>query len=61
MKQVRTVSDAQGMTQFALLSRLMEWFLAQDEATQAVAAGLFPEGIKPEVAKLILKRLAKGK
>ena len=61
MKQVRTVSDEQGMTQIAMLSRLMEWFLAQDETTRSAVMHGFSEELRRDVAKQIVGRLANRK
>ena len=56
-QKVDDLCDRYGMMQYRLLSRLVEWFLAQDELTQAICLGRFPPEIAPEVAKLLLKRM----
>jgi methyl coenzyme M reductase beta subunit len=52
------VTDAMGMTQVALTSRLVEWFAAQPEVIRAAVMGHYPKEIEADVAKLILKRMA---
>lgn len=51
-----------GMTQVALLSRLVEWFAGQNDMIQAAVLGQYPTELEADIAKLILKRLTeKGK
>ena len=53
-----TLSDRHGMTQVAMMSRLVEWFAGQSELIQAAALGRYPAEIESDIAKLILKRMA---
>lgn len=53
--KVEEISDHRGMTQFAILSRLVEWFAVQDDKLQAVVMGHYPKEIQADVAKLLLK------
>lgn len=46
-----------GMTQVALLSRLVEWFAGQNDMIQAAVLGQYPAELEADIAKLILKRL----
>ena len=55
------LTDKAGMTQVALLSRLVEWFAHQNDMIQASVLGQYPSEIEADVAKLILKRMAGGK
>jgi hypothetical protein len=57
-QHVATLSDRHGMTQVAMMSRLVEWFADQDDLIQAAILGHYPEQIEVDVAKLILKRMA---
>jgi hypothetical protein len=50
-----------GMTQVATTSRLVEWFCEQDDVIQAGVLGIYPEDIRFELPRLILKRLASQK
>jgi hypothetical protein len=50
------VSDRHGMTQVAMMSRLVEWFANQDELLRPAVLRHYPQDIEAEVAKLILKR-----
>lgn len=55
------LTDKAGMTQVALLSRLVEWFAHQSDMIQASVLGQYPSEIEADVAKLILKRMSSGK
>jgi hypothetical protein len=58
---LEAISNAKGMTQVAILARLMEWFADQSDLVQGAVLGLYPKEIQPEVAELILKQMAKKK
>lgn len=51
------LSDQAGMTQIALMSRLVEWMMHQEETIQAAVLGAYPKEISAEVARLLLKRM----
>ncbi|HEV8379516.1 MAG TPA: hypothetical protein VGP99_11750 [Tepidisphaeraceae bacterium] len=51
--------DKAGMTQVATLSRLVEWFANQPDAVQRLIVGHVPREIQQDVARLMLKNLAK--
>jgi len=55
------LTDKAGMTQVALLSRLVEWFSHQSDMIQASVLGQYPAEIEQDIAKMILKRMASGK
>ncbi len=55
------VSHSNGMTQVAVLSRLVQWFAAQPDTIQAAILGRYPVEIEVDVAKLILQKMASGK
>ena len=59
-KQLAALHEAHGMTQVAMMSRLVSWFTEQPKAIQAAVMGQFPDEIKPDIAKLILEHMAKG-
>jgi hypothetical protein len=50
--------DRLGMTQVAATSRVVEWFTTQSDVVQAEILGLYPQEIRAEVAKMILKRMS---
>lgn len=53
--------ERRGMTQIAVLSRLVKWFVAQDEVVQASVLGLMSEEYLGDLSQILLKRLsAKG-
>lgn len=55
------LTDKAGMTQVALLSRLVEWFSHQTDMIQAAVLGQYPSEIEGDIAKMILKRMGTGK
>jgi hypothetical protein len=54
------VSHSNGMTQVAVLSRIVQWFAKQPETIQAAILGRYPVEIEPDIAKLLLERMAGG-
>jgi len=51
--------DKAGMTQVATLSRVVEWFADQPDAIQRLIVGHIPKEMQQDVARLMLKNLAK--
>lgn len=47
-----------GMTQKEMVSRLITWFCNQDRVIQQVVLGQIPEEIAPDVAVVMLERMA---
>ena len=60
-KQLADTCKKRGMTQVAVASRLVEWFTRQPETIQAAVLGQYPKEIEPDVVRLILERVGKGK
>ena len=56
--KLNEVSDHNGMTQVSVMSRMVEWFASQPEVIQAAVLGRYPKEVEPDVAKLILERMA---
>ena len=52
--------ERRGMTQIAVLSRMVRWFVAQDEIVQASILGLLSEAALGDLSQVLLKRLAGG-
>ena len=50
-----------GMTQKEMVSRVIGWFCDQDRVVQQIILGQIPEDIAPDVAALMLKRMAETK
>lgn len=48
---------ARGMTQIAVLSRLVKWFAGQDEIVQASILNLLSEAHLGDLSQILLKRL----
>jgi hypothetical protein len=50
--------DKRGMTQIAMMSRLVGWFVQQDEFIQTAVMGSVSEGTMARLAKQLLKKMA---
>jgi hypothetical protein len=59
-QHLENLSAVQGMTQLAMLSRVIEWFARQPEVLQRIIVGHIPRNIERDVAKLMLRSMAKG-
>lgn len=46
------------MTQIAVLSRMVKWFVTQDEIVQASILGLLSENTLGDLSRMLLARLA---
>lgn len=55
---IEQMCERTGMTQLATLSRLVEWFSKQNDLVRAAVLGHLPEGIAPDLSKVIMKRMA---
>ena len=55
--KLATLSDKHGMTQVAMMSRLVEWYAGQNELIQGAVMGHYPSEIASDVARLILKKM----
>ena len=53
------VSHSNGMTQVAVLSRIVNWFADQPDVIQAGVLGRYPAELQPDIAWLILDRMKK--
>ncbi len=56
--QLEIIRQWNGMTQKELVGRLVNWFCQQDRVSQQVILGQIPEEIAPDVARIMLERLA---
>lgn len=54
------LSDHHGMTQVAMMSRLVEFFAKQGDLLQSAMLGRYPGEIEADIATLILEKM-KGK
>jgi hypothetical protein len=52
-EKLERIATERGMTQFAMLSRLAEWFAEQDPKTQHVALARYPRQVMRELAKTV--------
>ena len=50
--------ERRGMTQIAVLSRIVRWFVNQDEIVQASILGLLSEEALGDLSKVLLARMA---
>ena len=52
------IHTAAGMTQVAVLSRLVAWLADQPDTVRALVLGQIPPSIEQEAARLVLSRIA---
>jgi hypothetical protein len=57
-KGLDELSERRGMTQIAIMSRVVHWLVAQDEVVQASVLGLLSDEALGDIAQVLLKRLA---
>jgi hypothetical protein len=60
-KAVGTLSDRRGMPQVRMLSRLIEWYVAQAEPVQLSIIGPRDKASDRKTARAILDRMINGK
>jgi hypothetical protein len=53
---LETLSDRHGMMQYAVMTRLIEWFVDQDEAIQFAVLAATPAELRVDIAKMLLGR-----
>jgi len=58
-EHLEQISERQGMTQVAMLSRVIEWYARQPEVIQRIIVGHMPPEIQRDVARLVLQKLTK--
>jgi Replication regulatory protein RepB len=56
-----TICKRRGMTQVAMVSRLVNWFSQQDDYIQTAVLQTLSEGSMAAVAKSVLKKISSGK
>ena len=52
------ICDKRGMTQIAVMSRLVGWFVKQDDVIQTAVMSTLSEPAMAQLAKQMLKRMA---
>lgn len=57
---LQAFADRAGMTQFAITSRLVEWFALTPETIQSAVLKRYPSEIEIDIAKLLLRKMAEG-
>lgn len=57
-EHINQMCDKAGMTQVAMLSRLVEWFANESDMVKAAVLGHYPAELQTDIAKLVMKRLA---
>ena len=60
-RRLDDLCEKRGMTQIAVISRLVVWFTKQNDLIQTAILGGLRPGDLAALSKLILKRLSKGK
>jgi len=58
-EHLEQLSDGLGMTQVAMLSRVVEWYANQLEVIQRTIVGHLPAEIEQDVARLVLRQMTK--
>ena len=61
IKALGNTVDRLGMTQKATISKLVEWFAAQDGVVQGAILDQFPAEIRPDIGKLVLEKMSQRK
>ena len=56
-QHLSNLSDRHGMTQLAMMSRLVEFFSAQQNLLQSAMIGRYPAEIEADIASMILKKM----
>ena len=56
--RLNEMSGRTGMTQVALLSRMVEWFAGQPQLIQGGVLGHYPKELQEDIGRMILKRIA---
>jgi hypothetical protein len=59
--RLNEMSSRSGMTQVALLSRLVEWFANQRQLVQGGVLGHYPKEMQQELPSLILSEIVEGR
>ena len=59
-ERVEQVCHRKGMTQIAIVSRLVDWFVRQPEVVQRAILGQFSEHAQAELWQRLLHGLAQG-
>ena len=55
--KLEKLCEKRGMTQIAMMSRMVNWFLSQDETVQALVLGSLSEQAMGPLARTLLERL----
>jgi hypothetical protein len=59
-QNIGKLGEHHGMTQLAMMSRLVDWFAGQDATMQSAVLGRFASGEEQDTARMVLERMAKG-
>lgn len=57
---IEAMCERYGMSQIELAGRLYQWAAEQEEVVQAAILGILPDDVAPDIARLVLRRLAEG-
>jgi DNA-binding TFAR19-related protein (PDSD5 family) len=57
-QQLDRLAKTRGMTQISIMSRLVEWFVRQNEVIQLAVLGVVSEEFTGPLAKRLLERIA---
>lgn len=54
---IEAIAERHGMTQISVMSRLIQFFVAQDDHFKSIMVGRFPQEFEVDIARLILDRM----
>jgi hypothetical protein len=57
-RKLDAFTNSTGMTQVAVVSRLVEWFATQPDLVQATILGRYPGAVETDVHRLVLTQMA---
>ena len=57
-ERLEKLREWNGMTQKELVGRVINWFCSQDRVVQQIILGQIPQEVAPDVAMVVLKRVA---
>lgn len=56
---LNTLADTTGLGKGDIVRRLLQWLQSQDDVVRSAALGTLPESLRPDLARLLLERMAR--
>lgn len=60
-RELDKLCDRRGMTQIAVMSRMVQWFVKQDEFVQTAVLGGLSDATLQQLARNLMEQIAAGK